>query len=246
MLNYEVDGNGPPLLMIHGFGISFHIWQELRTRLRDHFTLIMVELPGIGDSPLPPLSKPYLVSAIDGLEAVRTALGIERWCVLGYSSGSRVAEHYLQRHAERIERAVFLCPALTSRLKASSFSAALRLDRHFPQLGNWILSGPRIRFLINLLGLNLTHKGLLSAWFDEITSQPVEILKETLRSMPAGGAQKFELPDLPALFIWGRADLIMDRPHRLSAHDRLIRADHSAPQTDAQEVGEVILSFLVR
>lgn len=245
MLNYEVDGSGPPLLMIHGFGISFHIWQELRPRLREHFTLIMVELPGIGCSPLPPPSQPYLASAVDGLEVTRAALGIERWSVLSYSSGTRVAEHYLQCHAGRVERAVFLSPAQSARLKAVSFSAVLRLDRAFPPVGNWILSGPRIRFLIDLLGLNFSHKELLPAWFDEITSQPVSILKETLRSMPEGGARKFELPNLPSLFVWGRVDLIMDRPSRLSARDRLIHAGHSAPQTDAQEVGDVMLSFLV-
>ena len=244
MLNYEVDGSGPPLLMIHGFGISFHIWQELRPRLRDHFTLIMVELPGIGCSPLPPPSKPYLASAVDGLEATRAALGFERWSVLSYSSGTRVAEQYLHCHAERVERAVFLCPAQTKHLKAASFSAALRLDSAFPRIGDWILSGPRIRFLIDWLGLNFSHKELLPAWYNEITSQPVSILKETLRTMPKGGAQKFDIPDLPSLFLWGTEDLIMDRPNRLSARDRLIRAGHSAPQTDTEEVEEVILPFL--
>ena len=244
MLNYELDGSGPPLVLIHGFGISFNIWRELRPYLRDHFTLILTEMPGIGRSPAPDGAMPYLDCAVEELDALRAALGFERWSVFAYSSGTRVAEQYLQCHYEHVERAVFLCPAQTARHKALSFSAALRLDRAFPSLGDWILSGPRIRFLINLLGLNFRHPQLLDPWFDEITSQPVEVLKATLRTMPEGGARTFDLPSLPSLFVWGSQDLIMDRPRRLSARDRLIRADHSAPQTAAQEVADTVLPFL--
>lgn len=244
MLNYELDGSGPPLVLIHGFGISFNIWWELRPYLRDHFTLILTEMPGIGRSPAPASATPYLDFAVEELDALRAALGFERCSLLSYSSGTRVAEQYLQGHYERVERAIFLCPAQTARYKALGFRAALRLDQAFPPLGNWVLSGPRIRFLINLLGLNFRHPQLLDPWFVEITSQPVSILKETLRSLPEGGAQTFDLPSLPSLFVWGSEDLIMDRPRRLSARDRLIRADHSAPQTAACEVAGAVLPFL--
>jgi pimeloyl-ACP methyl ester carboxylesterase len=244
MLSYELDGSGPPLVLIHGFGISFNIWRELRPQLRNHFTLILTEMPGIGCSPLPPASMSYLEAAVQDLEALRSFLGLERWSILSYSSGTRVAEQYLQCHYEHVERAVFLCPAETRFHKAASFSAVLRLDQTFPYMGDWILSGPRIRFLINLLGLSMRHSDLLSPWYEEITSQPVSILRETLRTIPEGGCKKFDIPNLPSLFVWGTQDLIMDRPRRLSPRDRLIRADHSAPQTDAAEIVETVLPFL--
>ena len=146
MLSYELDGSGPPLVLIHGFGISFNIWRGLRPVLRDHFTLILTEMPGIGCSPPPPSSAPYLDSAVDGLDSLRASLGFERWSVLGYSSGSRVAERYVQCHPERVERAVFLSPAWTAAYKALGLRVAIRLDACYPQVGNWVLSGWRIRF----------------------------------------------------------------------------------------------------
>jgi len=86
----------------------------------------------------------------------------------------------------------------------------------------------------------------VNAWYAEITSQPVEILKETLRSMPDCGARPFTFPrQIEALFIWGSEDWITATPHRLSARDVLIHANHSAPQTSAHAVAESILSFLV-
>ncbi|RJP49088.1 MAG: alpha/beta fold hydrolase [Anaerolineaceae bacterium] len=245
MLNYRMDGEGPPLLLLHGFGISFNIWTELTPRLRGHFKMVTVELPGIGLSPLPPLSEPYLAAAVDALDSLRDSLAIPRWRVLSYSSGTRVAEAYLQSRPERVERAIFLAPAYTSKHKAFGLRVASMIDERFPQLGNWVLSGWRIRFLIRLLGFNLRRDPHVPAWFDEITSQPVNVLKATLRSLPEFGARPFAVPpEIPSIFIWGREDLITATPRHPSARHVLIHATHAAPQTSPCEVGEVVLGFL--
>jgi pimeloyl-ACP methyl ester carboxylesterase len=242
MLNHRIIGNGPPLLLLHGFGISFNIWTNLTPLLRDHFTLVTVELPGIGLSPLPP--GPYLPAAVDALDALRAHLALPRWDILSYSSGTRVAEAYLQSHAQRVARAIFLCPAQTASAKANSLRVASKIDARFPALGNWVLSGWRLRFLIQLLGFNLQSNPAVDAWYAEITSQPVDILKATLRSMPNGGECPITIPtQIPALFIWGREDLITATPRKPSARDVIIHANHSAPQTSPREVGEAMISF---
>jgi pimeloyl-ACP methyl ester carboxylesterase len=120
---------------------------------------------------------------------------------------------------------------------------ALQLDGWFPRLGTWILSGRRLRFLIDLLGFNLKKNERSPYWYAEIRSQPVKILKETLRSLPGGGAWPFSIPDCPALFIWGSEDWVVDAP-RLTSHDRVIHAAHSAPQTEPQALAGIILPFL--
>jgi pimeloyl-ACP methyl ester carboxylesterase len=85
----------------------------------------------------------------------------------------------------------------------------------------------------------------LSTWFNEITSQPMDILKETLRSIPEGGARPFAVPEeIPSLFVWGREDIITATPRKPSARDVILRANHSMPQTKAREVADVILHFL--
>lgn len=245
MLGYEIDGQGPPLLLIHGFGISFPIWQALRPNLRDHFTLIAVELPGIGRSPAPATGQGYLDAAVEGIEELRAALGIEQWRMLSYSTGTRLAERYLRCHGDRVERAVFLCPLRTRAITASALRAAIHLDHWFPSLGNWVLSGWRLRFLIDLLGFNLTPNVLAPAWHDEITSQPLEILKETLRTLPGGGEARFNVPEgQPVLFVWGREDLITASPRRSYADHLVIHANHSAPQTSTEALAKAILPFL--
>lgn len=245
MLNYQIHGDGPPLLLAHGFGISFNIWNGLRPRLADHFTLIEVELPGIGLSPLPPPTRPYLAEAVDALDSLRACLGFDRWHLLGYSTGSRVAEAYVQTHPARVERIAFLCPAQARPIGARGLRFADCFDSRFPAIGNWILSGWRIRFLIQWLGFNLRSNPLVTDWYAEITSQPVDVLKATLRSMPEGGANPIAVPEgIPALLVWGKEDLITATPKRPSPHDVVIHACHSMPQSRAKEVGEILLPFL--
>lgn len=245
MLNYRAEGDGPPILLLHGFGISFNIWTELIPLLRGRFSLVTVELPGIGLSPLPPLSYPYLAAAVDALDSLRVSLAIPRWDVLSYSSGTRVAEAYLQTHADRVKRAVFLAPAYTTKGKAFGLRVASAIDARFPALGDWTLSGARLRFLIRLLGFNLRADPSVDAWFSEIASQPREILKATLRSLPGFGARPLAVPaNVPALFVWGSEDLITKTPRRPSARDVVIPATHAMPQSRAREVGEILLSYL--
>lgn len=244
MLNHHIEGHGPPLLLLHGFGISFHIWNGLRPLLRDHFTLVEVELPGIGRSPLPPPTRPYLAAAVDALAATRAALNLDRVRLLSYSTGTRVAEAYLHSHAEHVERAAFLCPAYAGPAHAFGLRLADRFDARFPKAGNWILSGWRFRILLSALGFSLKPNALLPAWFDEITSQPMDVLKSTLRSLPAHGARPFILPDLPALFVWGRQDWITATPRRPTGRDVVIHATHAMPQTHAEEVVQILIPFL--
>ncbi len=247
MLNYQIEGNGPALLLIHGFGISFNIWKELRPTLCEHFRLVTVELPGIGRSPPPPSTRPYLAEVVDELESLRVQLNIPCWSILGYSSGSRVAEAYLQTHTRRVEAAIFLCPAYVTRGKAIGLRIAIRVDAHLPAMGDWVLTNWRIRFLVRLLAFNLHRDPAVDQWVAEISSQPVDILKETLRSLPDGGARPFAFPDqIPVLFIWGSKDWITATPRKPSSWDVVIPADHSAPQTSASAVAESILSFMLK
>jgi pimeloyl-ACP methyl ester carboxylesterase len=242
MLNHRIEGAGSPLLLIHGFGISFNIWGNLLPSLKKYFRVILIELPGIGASPAP--QGDYLAYCVQEIEQLRAALKIERWCIFSYSSGTRVAEAYLEAYADRVGRVVYLCP-IQMRLHGSiGLRLAKALDSRFPQIGNWVLSGRRLNFLIRLLGFNLQRSKYAQSWMEEISSGTIGILKQTLRSLPLHGGKPFATPPVPYLFIWGKNDLITASPRKPNAHDRLINADHSAPMTAADEIAELVIPFL--
>lgn len=241
-LNYRVEGGGPPLLLVHGFGISFNIWRNLLPLLRSHFTVVMVELPGIGATPLPPEGSDYTEAAVTAIEGVRKKLGVEKWSVLGYSTGSRLAEDYVRADAEHVCRAIFLCPLLIDRSKAHALRFGLGLDRRFPSFGTWILSGWRLKFLISWLGFNFQRDPMAGEWFAEISSAPVGVLKDTIRAMDAVAGEPFSVP-VPHAMIWGDRDLVSLTPPRGGEHDHFVHGRHAAPMEAAVEIARIIVSL---
>lgn len=244
LVNYKVVGQGPPLLLIHGFGVTFSVWDQLAPALSTYFQLIMVELPGLGQSPAPDPNRPYYETCPDALEELRAHLGFEQWAVLSYSSGARAGEAYARRFPQRVSRAVFLCPAEVSGLRPLGLDLAVRVDQLWPRLGDWALSSWRMHLLVIALAFNGRRHWLAAEWAREIKAQSLPTLKSTLRDLPRGRRSNFSLPDLPSLVVWGQRDLLTPRPRRPRTFDLIIPADHSAPVRAAPVVAAAILPFL--
>lgn len=234
-------GNGPPLLLVHGFGISFDIWKNLIPLLCPHFTLVMVELPGIGKSPMTRGS--YLSSSVDALARLRIKLGFETWGVFGYSTGSRVAEAYVRMDAGHVSRAIFLCPMFINLPKFIFLRLALWTDGLFPAFGNFILRGWRLRSLISLFGFSLTPDPHLDEWYELIGKVPVDVLKETLKIVARLGRNLYSVP-VPFSLIWGETDIIPARPRKCGPHDYFVKSNHAAPVIAANEVSALIIQLL--
>jgi pimeloyl-ACP methyl ester carboxylesterase len=241
-LSYRVEGEGQPLLLVHGFVISYNIWQNLLPLLRPHFKLVMIQLPGSGGSPLPPEGEDYVSAALVGIEQVRQALGFETWSVLGYSSGSRIAEAYVQKYAGHVSRAIFLCPLQVAAHRLDGLNRVLLFDRSRPVVGDWVLRGRRIKFLISWLGFNLKPDPLANDWYAEIGAAPMRALKETIRAVAPVAGRPFSVP-VPRLMIWADRDAVSRPPRRPGPHDRLIHGQHAAPVEAADQVAGAILDW---
>lgn len=243
MLHVEVEGSGPPLVLVHGWGVGFDIWRELAPRLRPHHRTILIELPGIGNSPAPDPSQPYHIAAALALEEVRAAFGFETWSVLGYSIGTRVVEAYSARFSSRVDRAVYLCPYGHSFVAALGLRVIVGVDHVFPSSVDWLISGWRLSALIRHLGFNGRRHPEVEAWRRAIESQPASVLKATLRD-PRGVPAV--APPVPSQFIWGLRDRVAPFPIGWSPSPRhqVIDADHSAPVTSAEEVAEIVIRSL--
>jgi pimeloyl-ACP methyl ester carboxylesterase len=246
MIHYQLEGNGPPLLLIHGWGVTYAIWQKLLPLLQPHFQIIMIELPGNGGSPDVDSDLPYYPACAETIDEVRQHLGIEQWSILAYSSGTRAAEAYIQRYPQCVTRAVFLCPIYLTEL----FSLLLRvLDNTRPRptfepLTQWLFSDWRLYGLILALGFNGRRHDFTNIWKSEIELQRVENLLRMLCELPGKGRAPFELSGVPALFLWGSHDSLTARPRRPQPNDFFIPANHSAPILAPRSIVETVLPFL--
>ena len=92
-LNVAVTGQGPALLLLHGFTGSGATWEPFLDTWRG-FTAIAVDLPGHGASGYPADPARYRMErCVEDLVALMNRLGVERAAALGYSMGGRVALH---------------------------------------------------------------------------------------------------------------------------------------------------------
>lgn len=98
----EVFGEGPPLLMIHGWPLDHRIFGAQAAGLADALTLISYDRRGFGRSDAPP----DLVLEADDIDALLDALEIESTHVLGMSQGGRIALRYAVTRPERVRSLV--------------------------------------------------------------------------------------------------------------------------------------------
>lgn len=101
-LHVERSGQGPAVLLLHGFTGSARSWDEVRTTLAQHFTVLAVDLPGHGLSPAPADPSAYALSRVaDCLANTLDHEGFSQAAVVGYSMGGRAALRFALSYPNR-------------------------------------------------------------------------------------------------------------------------------------------------
>lgn len=103
---YDVVGEGPPVLLLHGFPQTRAMWRSVVEQLSAHFTCVMPDLRGYGGSgkpdPLPDLTNySFRAMAADPV-ALMAHLGFERFHVVGHDRGARTAHRMALDHADQV------------------------------------------------------------------------------------------------------------------------------------------------
>lgn len=109
----EEAGDGPPLvLMSGGPGTSHHYFHPDLIPAAGFAHLVWFDPRGVGRSDYEPGEGYTVLQAVDDLDALREALGFERWSLFGYSFGGVVAQVYTLRYPERVEGLVLASSAV--------------------------------------------------------------------------------------------------------------------------------------
>lgn len=105
-------GAGPPLVLLHGYPQNHFMWHLVAPRLSDHFSLVIPDLRGYGESKGPQPDREHInyskrVMANDVI-AVMDRLGFDRFHIAGHDRGARVAYRLALDHPQHVNRLALL------------------------------------------------------------------------------------------------------------------------------------------
>jgi len=255
MLAYERIGSGPPLVLLHGVGHRRQAWYPVLDRLVDHREVILVDLPGHGES------DPLVLDDRTGIEILRDELsgffaqqGLDRPHIGGNSLGGRIA---LEAAVLGLARsATALSPAGFWRTQAG-FAYTRRLFRTVERIGDRV--GPRAPKLVR----STAGRAMMFGW---INAHPSRLDPELAlgdfhaftRATPALHTLVREATpftglvpaDIPVTIAWAAWDLVLP-PYQArrartalpsARHIRLPGCGHVPMSDDPELVAGVLLN----
>ena len=100
---YEIHGNGPALLLTHGYSSTSAMWQGQIAALSKHHTLVLWDMRGHGQSDYPDDPAAYSEAlTVADMAALLDAAGTERAIVGGLSLGGYMSLAFYRAHPERV------------------------------------------------------------------------------------------------------------------------------------------------
>jgi len=116
-LHYRIAGTGSPVVLLHGYAQTSHMWHPIVPSLAPRHTVIAPDLRGAGESDRPESGYDKKTLAQD-IRALTAALGFDRVTIVGHDIGLMVAYAYAAQFPEATARVVLM-------------------DAFLPGIGNW-------------------------------------------------------------------------------------------------------------
>lgn len=106
-IHYVIGGEGEPLVLVHGFGQNWFMWNRLLPELSKHFTVIAPDLRGVGESDHPVNGYDKKTMATDIHELVKK-LGYKTINLVGHDIGLMVVYAYAAQYGDEVKKLALL------------------------------------------------------------------------------------------------------------------------------------------
>jgi haloacetate dehalogenase len=275
LINLETGGEGPPVLLLHGYPETHVMWHKVAPALAREYTVVCPDLRGYGDSSKPkgePDHSNYSkrAMALDMVE-VMAALGHERFHVVGHDRGGRVGHRLARDHGRRVRTLTVLDISPTLKMYESTTMQFARAYYHWffliqeAPLPEKMLFSVGIKYVLGRLGRG---KSGLEKFDKRALAEYVRAFKDprtihaTCEDYRAAATidlfhDKKDLSrkiTMPLLAIWGRQgvvealfDPIRDwREVATNVHGRHLQCGHFIPEEKPKELLAELRRFLGR
>ena len=161
-INLVTGGEGPPLLLLHGYPETHAMWHKLAPDLARDYTVVCPDLRGYGDSSKPkglPDHSNYSKRAMaQDMAEVMQKLGHRRFQLVGHDRGARVAHRLARDHGSRVSTLTVLDISPTLKMYESTDMAFATAYYHWffliqkPPLPERLLAGHVPGYVLGRLG----------------------------------------------------------------------------------------------
>jgi pimeloyl-ACP methyl ester carboxylesterase len=245
VLSYERVGRGPALALLHPLGADRHLFAPLVPHLREHRELILIDLPGFGDSPPLADAQPTARALAAAVATLLAELGLERSHVAGISLGGWVALELGLLGATRSVTAIAPAGLWAAPLVPKPSGAHLLGGRFLPLVGAAAATAVGRRLLLRsavahpsrVPGPEATH--LVRAYARAPGFIPVN------NAMRASRFEGLERIRVPLTLVWPDHDRLVSRPPWLPDNVRNVILDDAGhiPVWDRPEaVAQILLA----
>lgn len=168
LLYTRIGGSGPPLLLLHGHPQTHAMWHLVAPALAQHFTVVLMDLRGYGDSVRPLGDAEHAAyskraMSLDALAVMRHC-GFERFGVLAHDRGARVAHRLALDHPAAVTCMLLLDIAPTLAMYENTTQAFATSYWHWffliqpPPLPEALIESDPARYVRSVIGKR--HVGL--------------------------------------------------------------------------------------
>ena len=99
---YYEGGEGPTLVLLHGFGMDRSAWLKVAPQLTRNFHLVIPDLPGWGDSTRHPGDNYDIDHQAERLQGFVHTLELKHFVLIGHSMGGAIAGTYASEHPDNV------------------------------------------------------------------------------------------------------------------------------------------------
>lgn len=259
LVHIEAAGEGPPVVLLHGFGASTFSWRHILPGLATSFRVIAVDLNGFGYTQRPKDRESYTREGQAALVlGVMDALGIDRAHLVGHSYGGALTLWIASRHPERVRSMVLVDSAAPSFPEDRRSGAAAFRPLAFLFLRGYALRPSVIRKSLerSIYDDSLVTPEMVRGYTERLHVEGLADAYQGLTAPRRGPAERVELEtiDVSALLVWGTEDVLIPIEGGRRAAERLPRATfvamekvgHIPMEERPGELLEIMVPFLER
>jgi len=256
-LNVVIDGEGPPVLLVHGFPDDHTVWRkQIPALVAAGYKVIAPDTRGCGDSDAPVGSGHYTIDLlVADLVALLDALHIDKVRLVAHDWGAGIAWTLAMRHPERVERYAALSVGHLSAYARGGLGQKLKgwyilffqlrgLAEWILRLGDWWLFRAVTRYPDEAPHWirNLSRRGRLTAAINYYRANIGMIVPRDLPSVP-----------VPVMGVWSSGDAFLSESQMIDSnryvvapfrYERIEGANHWLQLAAPDKINALLLDFL--